>query len=159
MHCSVRNLFRCKSVNNFFKIGWDFTKLYQFNIKQIEICSFLAPHWAGAGAFSAFGRVVTDDSINNAERTQLVQGCLYAIPVAGLLIRCILTSTQSPYLGLISCRGVSFCPETEAYVSAICLPAHQLCCKQVLFLAASVCLSVRTKSRKCGDDWLEIDVT
>jgi len=34
-------------------------------------------------------------------------------------------------------------------VNAFCLfPACQLCCKQVLFLAASVCVSVRTKSRK-----------
>jgi len=24
------------------KFGWDFTKLYQFNIKQMEMCSFLA---------------------------------------------------------------------------------------------------------------------
>jgi len=23
------------------KFGWDFTKLYQFNIKQMEMCSFL----------------------------------------------------------------------------------------------------------------------
>jgi len=25
------------------KFGWDFTKLYQFNIKQMEMCSFLGP--------------------------------------------------------------------------------------------------------------------
>jgi len=42
MHCFVGNLFRCKS--KIIKFGWDFTKLCQFNIKQMEMCSFLGHH-------------------------------------------------------------------------------------------------------------------
>jgi len=34
------------------------------------------------------------------------------------------------------------------YMNVEFLPARQLCCEQVLFLAASVCASVCTKSRK-----------
>jgi len=40
MHCFVGNLFRCKSAKNY-KIRLSFIKLYQFNIKQMEMCSFL----------------------------------------------------------------------------------------------------------------------
>jgi len=29
------------SLPKIIKFGWDFTKLYQFNIKQMEMCSFL----------------------------------------------------------------------------------------------------------------------
>jgi len=41
MHCSVGNIFRCKSAKNY-KIRLRFTKLCQFNIKQMEMCSFWA---------------------------------------------------------------------------------------------------------------------
>jgi len=31
------------SMPKIIKFGWDFTKLYQFNIKQMEMCSFFGP--------------------------------------------------------------------------------------------------------------------
>jgi len=40
-----------------------------------------------------------------------------------------------------------------------CLPAHQLCGEQVLFLAASVCLCVCLFSENLENPWSEIDVT
>jgi len=55
MHCFVENLFRCKSAKKIIQFGWDFTKLYQFNIKHGNML-FLGPPNANANVNASVTR-------------------------------------------------------------------------------------------------------